>query len=126
MAEDPSALRALLRVGATVGRRGPRRERRRWGRRHCGLGGKGPARWKAGVATTGPFLLRLHGNRYELSTGLKSSLPSKYANSMQSQPSSHLSSWTSPAGCDHTDPGPPVCGAAPLTVCVALPWITTP
>src|SRR5262245_8371538 len=69
---------------------------------------------------------RLHGNRYELSTGLKSSLPSKYANSMQSQPSSHLSSWTCPAGCDHTDPGPPVCGAAPLTVCVALPWITTP
>src|SRR5256712_13205299 len=45
---------------------------------------------------------------------------------MQSPPSSHLSSWTCLAGCDHTDPGPPVCGAAPLKVCVNLPWITTP
>jgi LysR substrate binding domain len=82
-------------------------------------------RW-AGLPSFGPtqacpFLLRLHGNRYALSSGLKSSLPSKYANSMQSPPSSHLSSWTSPANCDQTDPGPPVCGAAPLTVCVALP-----
>src|SRR6266849_9082210 len=45
---------------------------------------------------------------------------------MPSQPSSHLSSWTCLAGCDHTDPGPPVCGAAPSKVCVNLPWITTP
>src|SRR5207253_8431897 len=59
-------------------------------------------------------------------TGLKSSLPWKYTATMQSPPSSHLSSWTCLAGCDHTDPGPPVCGAAPLKVCVNLPWITTP
>jgi hypothetical protein len=55
------------------------------------------------------------------STGLKSSLPWKYTTIMQSPPSSHLSSWTCLAGCDHTDPGPPVCGAAPSKVCVNLP-----
>src|SRR5216683_4993138 len=57
---------------------------------------------------------------------MKSSLPWKYTTTMQSPPSSHLSSWTCLAGCDHTDPGPPVCGAPPLKVCVNLPWITTP
>src|SRR5215467_3419168 len=61
-----------------------------------------------------------------MSTGLKSSLPWKYTTMMQSPPSSHLSSWTCLAGCDHTDPGPPVCGAPPLNVCVNVPWITTP
>src|SRR5215831_6316834 len=61
-----------------------------------------------------------------MSTGLKSSLPWKYTTMMQSPPSSHLSSWTCLAGCDHTDRGPPVCGAAPLNVCVNVPWITTP
>src|SRR5215510_6641068 len=61
-----------------------------------------------------------------MSTGLKSSLPWKYTTMMQSLPSSHLSSWTCLAGCDHADPGPPVCGAAPLKVWVNLPWITTP
>src|SRR5215471_6149432 len=57
---------------------------------------------------------------------MKSRLSWKYTTMMQSLPSSHLSSWTCLAGCDHTDPGPPVCGAPPLTVCVNLPWITTP
>src|SRR6266851_8927501 len=57
---------------------------------------------------------------------MKSSLPWKYTTTIQSPPSSHLSSWTCPAGCDHTDPGPPVCGAAPSTVWVNLPWTTTP
>src|SRR4029077_5095438 len=57
---------------------------------------------------------------------LKSSLPWKYTAMVQSPPSSHLSSWTCVAGCDHTDPAPPVCGAAPSKVCVNLPWITTP
>jgi hypothetical protein len=33
-------------------------------------------------------------------------LPWKYTTTMQSPPSSHLSSWTCAAGCDHTDPGP--------------------
>src|SRR5713101_7825360 len=59
-------------------------------------------------------------------TGMKSSLPWKYTTTMQSVPSSHLSSWTCLAGCDHMDPGPPVSGAAPLNVCVNLPWTTTP
>src|SRR5216683_3195985 len=59
-------------------------------------------------------------------TGMKSSLPWKYTTTMQSPPSSHLSSWTCLAGCDHIDPGPPVSGAAPLNVCVNLPWTTTP
>src|SRR5260370_17882620 len=72
------------------------------------------------------FLLRLHSYRYGLSTGMKSSLPWKYTTTMQSPPSSHLSSWTCPAGCDHMDPGPPVSGAAPLNVCVNLPWTPTP
>src|SRR5690348_13045029 len=59
-------------------------------------------------------------------TGMKSSLPWKYTAMIESPLSSHLSLWTCLAGCDHTDPGPPVCGAAPLKVCVNLPWITTP
>src|SRR5258708_35621689 len=59
-------------------------------------------------------------------TGMKSSLPWKYTTTMQSAPSSHLSSWICLAGCDHMDPGPPVSGAAPLNVCVNLPWTTTP
>src|SRR5713226_8933405 len=59
-------------------------------------------------------------------TGMKSRLPWKYATIMQSAPSSHLSSWTCLAGCDHMDPGPPVCGAVPSKVCVHLPWTTTP
>src|SRR5260370_9287232 len=57
---------------------------------------------------------------------MQSRLPWKYKTMMQSPPSSHLSSWTCLAGCDHTDPGPNVCGAPPLEVCVNLPWITTP
>src|SRR5690349_20584016 len=60
-----------------------------------------------------------------IGTGLKSSLPWKYTTMMQSPPSSHLSLWTCLAGCDHADPGPPVCGAAPLKVCVNLPSTTT-
>src|SRR5215472_4067961 len=57
---------------------------------------------------------------------MKSRLSWKYTTMMQSPPASHLSSWTCLAGCDHADPGPPVCGAAPLKVWVNLPWITTP
>src|ERR1700758_5642513 len=59
-------------------------------------------------------------------TGMKSRLPRKYATMMHSAPSSHLSSWTCLAGCEYVDPGPPVSGAAPLNVCVHLPWTTTP
>src|SRR5713101_7177005 len=59
-------------------------------------------------------------------TGMKSRLPWKYATMMHSAPSSHLSSWTCLAGCEYADPGPPVSGAAPLNVCVHLPWTTTP
>ncbi len=51
-----------------------------------------------------------------MSTGLKSSLPWKYTTMMQSPPSSHLSSWTCLAGCDHTDP---IQGALPMSVSVA-------
>jgi hypothetical protein len=61
-----------------------------------------------------------------IGTGMKSSLRRKYTTTMQSAPSSHLSSWTCLAGCDRTDPGSPVCGAAPSKICVNLPWITTP
>src|SRR5579864_3648942 len=59
-------------------------------------------------------------------TGMKSRLPRKYATMMHSAPSSHLSSWTCLAGCEYVEPGPPVSGAAPLNVCVHLPWTTTP
>ena len=75
---------------------------------------------RVSMIMTGAVWLRLHVHR------LKSSLSWKYTAMMQSPPSSHLSSWTCPAGCDHTDPGPPVWGAAPSKVCVNLPWITTP
>jgi hypothetical protein len=94
------AARQLFGARAERDRVALRREDDRDNRCGCLRGKPRPAVVRPGAV--GPSLC-LHGYRYEPSTGMKSSLPSKYANSIQSPPSSHLSACTCPAGCECDD-----------------------